>query len=460
MNRRENAAPGAVHFVGIGGAGMSALAQFHVLGGGTATGSDRLLDRGEIPDLRARLDALGVRVFPQDGSGIGPETGRVVASTAIEDDSPEFAAAKRRGLKIEHRADRLAAIAAEHRTIAVAGTNGKSTVTAMVYEILAAAGKRPSLITGAPLLSLRSDRLSGNAFRGDSDLLVIEADESDGTLTKYSPWIGVLLSLGRDHKEISEVRGLFSTFRGRCENFVVDADAKNLDEFRGGARGFGFRSGDLRGEELECWAGGSRFTVGGVSFEIPLPGRYNAFNALAAAAAAKTAGVPLEKAASALRRFGGVARRFESLGKGGGVEVVDDYAHNPDKVRAVLGAAHGRAKRLRVLFQPHGYGPARFMKDDLIAAFGESLGAGDILWMPEIYYVGGTTTKDISSRDITDGVKARGKDARFTAVRAAIVEEIVRESRPGDLVLVLGARDPGLSLFAGDVLKALEGVRA
>lgn len=460
MDRRKSAVPGAVHFVGIGGAGMSALAQFHVLDGGSATGSDRLLDRGEIPELRARLTALGVRLFPQDGSGVGPGTERLVASTAIENDSPEFAAAKRRGLKIEHRADRLAGIAAKHRTIAVAGTNGKSTVAAMIYEILAAAGEKPSLITGAPLLSLRSERLLGNAALGGSDVLVIEADESDGTLTRYFPWIGVLLSLGRDHKEVSELRRLFAEFRARAENFVVAADPDNLAEFRKGARTFGFRSGGLRGADLESGGKGSRFTAGGVSFELSLPGRYNACNALAAAAAAEAAGVPLQTAAEALRGFGGVARRFESLGDAGGVEVVDDYAHNPDKVRAVLGAARERAKRLRVLFQPHGYGPARFLKNDLIAAFAESLGADDILWMPEIYYVGGTTTKDISSRDITDAVKARGKDARFTAERAAIVEEIVRETRKGDLVLVLGARDPGLSLFAAEVLKALAGVRA
>ncbi|MFA5137847.1 MAG: Mur ligase domain-containing protein [Elusimicrobiota bacterium] len=446
---------GTNHFVGIGGSGMSALAQFHAMGGEAVSGSDRLFDRGEMRGLKARLAEAGISLFPQDGSGVGPGTRELTVSTAIEDSNPDIAAGRALGLRLVHRTDALADHVAAHRTLAVAGTSGKSTVTAMVYEVLAATGHSPSLITGAPLVSLEGRGLLGNAYRGTSDFLVIEADESDGTLPKYSPWLGMVLSLGKDHKEVPELLEMFRRFQGRCRRFVLNADYANLSGLRDGSRTFGFEAGDVRGERLELEPQGSRFQVSGVRFEVPFPGRHNAANALAAAAACLEAGVPLEDCSKALASFAGVARRFQLVGTAGGIQVVDDYAHNPDKLRAVLAAGRLRAKRLRVVFQPHGFYPTRFMKDELIEAFGASLRDGDTLWMPDIYYVGGTTVKDISSGHITAPLKERGLDARHVPVREDIILEIAAAAQPGDLVLVLGARDPTLSDFARRVLQKL-----
>jgi UDP-N-acetylmuramate--alanine ligase len=434
---------------------MSALAQFHAMGGEAVTGSDRLFDRGEMSALKARLAEAGISLFPQDGSGVGPGTRELTVSTAIESANPDIAAAKGLGLAIVHRTDALAGHVFRHRTLAVAGTSGKSTVTAMIYEALAAAGHSPSLITGAPLVSLEGRGLLGNAYRGKSDFLVIEADESDGTLPKYSPWLGVVLSLGKDHKEVPELLEMFRRFQGRCRNFVLNADYANLAELRGGGRTFGFESGEVRGEKLELGPQRSCFQVSGVRFEVPFPGRHNAQNALAAAAACLEAGVTLEESSKALASFGGVARRFQLVGSAGGIQVVDDYAHNPDKLRAVLAAGRLRARRLRVVFQPHGFYPTRFMKNELIEAFGASLEEGDTLWLPDIYYVGGTTVKDIDSGHITAPLKGRGLDARHVPVREDIIPEIAAAAQPGDLVLVLGARDPTLSDFARRVLQRL-----
>lgn len=163
----------------------------------------------------------------------------------------------------------------------------------------------------------------------------------------------------------------------------------------------------------------------------------------------------LEESSKALASFGGVARRFQLVGSSGGIQVVDDYAHNPDKLRAVLAAGRLRARRLRVVFQPHGFYPTRFMKNELIEAFGASLEEGDTLWLPDIYYVGGTTVKDIDSGHITAPLKGRGLDARHVPVREDIIPEIAAAAQPGDLVLVLGARDPTLSDFARRVLQRL-----
>lgn len=446
-----------MHFTGVGGNGMSALAQFHVLGGGEATGSDRFFDRGEAEGLRSKLAALGVRLYTQDGTGVDLGTREVVASAAVEEGNADLRRARELGLPVVARGDALARLASGRRTISIAGTSGKSTVTAMVFEVLAAAGRDPSMLTGGPVNSVKTKGLLGNAFKGRSDLLVIEADESDGTLTKAPAWIGAMLSLSKDHKELAELRELFRRFKSRSERFVVNAEGPNLDEFRAGARTFGFEVGDLRGRDLKVDGRGSSFSVDGARFELPVPGRYNAENALAAAAVCLEAGVALEVSARALRSFSGVERRFESLGSARGVEVVDDFAHNPEKVRAALAAARLRSKRVLAAFQLHGFAPARLMKAEFIEAFGAALRPSDALWLLPIFYAGGTTTRDIGPEDFARPLAALGRTARTPPGRRAALDEIVAFAKEGDLVLVMGARDPTLSDFARAILDALAG---
>lgn len=426
-----------VHFVGAAGFGVSALAQFHVMGGGAATGSDRTFDSGGAPELREKLEALGIRIFPQDGSALDGSHAYAVASTAIEKDNKDLERVRALGLKLVHRADELSRRVAEHKSIAVAGTSGKSTVVAMIFEILEAAGLSPSVITGGALTSLIRRGLVGNAFRGTSDLLVVESDESDGTLVRYRPWLGVYLNVSKDHQELAELERLFAEFRRNSANWL---DASGL-----------------RAEALEAGPQGSRFKVEGQAFVLPAPGRHNVENALAAVAACRKAGVPLAGCAEALAAFQGVSRRFERVGSARGVEVVDDFAHNPVKVAAALAAAHLRSPRVHAVFQLHGFAPARFMKAEFLDAFASALGPKDVLWLPEIFYAGGTAAKDVSAADYARELKARGKDARFFADRAAMPEALAREARDGDLVLVMGARDPSLPRFARDLLGALGG---
>ncbi|MBI3507604.1 MAG: UDP-N-acetylmuramate--alanine ligase [Proteobacteria bacterium] len=444
-----------VHFIGAAGAGVSALAQYHVMGGGAATGSDRNFDRGEAGELRAQLEALGVVIKPQDGSALDGSHAYAVASAAVEDDTPEMRRAREIGLKVMHRADCLAEHVAGRDAIAVAGTSGKSTVVAMVFEILEAAGKGPSVITGGALLALKQRGLVGNAFKGASDLLVVEADESDGTLVRYAPWLGVVLNLSKDHREPEEVRKMFASFRSRCKTFVAGADAAaGLGALARDCVTFGFESGDVRATDVRCGPEGSRFSIEGVEFSIPTPGKHNVENALAAVAASREAGVGLAAASRALSSYKGVARRFERVGAVRGVEVIDDFAHNPAKVEAAIAAAHLRSRRVLAVFQLHGFAPARFMRAEFVDSFSRALKPADALWMPEIYYAGGTAAKDISARDIAAEIAARGRDARF-ASREEIAAAIAREAKPGDCVMVMGARDPSLSAFARSILSAL-----
>ena len=443
-----------IHFVGVGGAGMSALAQIHAMDGGPATGSDRDFDRNRGGALKKKLEALGIRIFPQDGTAITTATNLVVLSTAIEDSNPEIAAAKRLNVPLMHRSEFLARHVSLMRTIAVTGTSGKSTVVAMIFEILEAAGRGPSIITGGSLLALQKRGLTGNAFRGKSDLLVVEADESDGSLVNYKPAVGVFLNLTKDHLEVAALREIFLKFRANVATALVDSDDPALADIRAD-KTFGLESGSVRAEDLALSASGSTFRVSNTSFSLPAPGRHNAANAIAAIAACVNEGVSLPDCARALASFQGVARRFQSLGSARGVEVVDDFAHNPAKIAATLTAARLRGRRTLAVYQPHGFAPTRHLKNELIEAFAAGLRPLDRLWLPDIYYVGGTASKDISSADVVEPLRARGLAAFHIADRSAIPALIAAEAREGDLILVMGARDPSLSDFARELLAAL-----
>jgi UDP-N-acetylmuramate--alanine ligase len=448
---------GRFHYAGLGGAGMSALAQFQVMTGGRASGSDRAFDHGEREGLRAQLERLGIDVLPQDGSGLGSDCVALVVSTAVEDSIPDVAAARAKGIPIIHRSELLAYFVAQHRSIAVTGTSGKSTVAAMIFAILSGAGRDPSVITGADLPELEAQGLPGNAFAGDTDLLVVEADESDGSLVRYAPAIGVVLNLQRDHKEMTEVAAMFATLRARAREALVVGDAENLDPFAGGAIRFGFGArADIRGEDVELGPASSRFRVGDGVFTLPVPGAHNVANALAAIATCRILGVALEEMVSPLASFRGIGRRFQTVGRAHGVEVIDDFAHNADKIAAAIRTAKLRASRVLAIYQPHGYGPTRFLRRDFVATFTRELAADDRLWMLEVFYAGGTATRDFSAADIVAEIGALGVQAEFAPSREFLAARIAQEARPGDLVLMMGARDPSLSALARAILASIE----
>lgn len=447
---------GRFHYAGLGGSGMSAIAQFQAMTGGRVSGSDRAFDHGERAELRAQFEALGIEVFPQDGSGVGADCAALVVSTAVEEQVPDFAEAKSRELPIVHRSEMLAHFVSAYRSIAVTGTSGKSTVTGMIFEILRGSARDPSVITGGDLPVLQTEGLIGNAYAGGSDLLVVEADESDGSLVRYAPAVGVILNLQRDHKEMAEVAAMFATLRARAREALVVGDDANLDPFAGGALRFGFSArADVRGEDVEPGAHATRFRVDDVGFEIPVPGLHNVMNALAAIAACRAVGVPLADMAAPLSRFAGIGRRFQTVGCARGVEVVDDFAHNAEKIAAAIRTAKLRGKRVLAIYQPHGYGPTRFLRRDFVRTFSEELTADDRLWMLEVFYAGGTATRDFSAADIVDEIAARGTHAEFAPSRDWLAERIAEAAKEGDVVLVMGARDPSLTAFARDIVGAL-----
>lgn len=451
---------GRFHYAGIGGSGMSALAQFQAMLGGKVSGSDRGFDRGERAEARAMLERLGITIYPQDGSGAADDCAALVVSTAVEAEVPDFAAAVARDVPVIHRSELLAHFVSTHRTIAITGTSGKSTVVAMVFEILQGAGQRPSLITGGDLVMLQREGLWGNAQCGGGELLVIEADESDGSLVRYEPAIGVILNLQRDHREEAEVAAMFKAFRARCRETVICGEQPELASLVQGGVVFGVGdAATLRGEGIVLEPDSCAFEVEGTRFTLPVPGRHNVENALAAIAACRAAGVPLGEMVAPLARFQGVGRRFQVLGTARGVEVVDDFAHNPAKLAAAIETAKHRARRVLAVYQPHGYGPTRFLRRDFVRTFQEQLAGEHRLWLLEVYYAGGTANRDFSSADIVNDIAAGGIRAEFAPTRDALIDRLTAEARDGDLVLVMGARDPSLTELARAILRRLADVR-
>ncbi len=456
--------PGRFHYAGLGGSGMSALAQFQAMRGGVASGSDRAFDLGQRAEARHQLESLGITIHPQDGSGLGADCAALVLSTAVEDTVPDVVAARRLGVTIVHRSELLAYFVDTLRSIAVTGTSGKSSVVAMIFETLRAVGRNPSVITGGDLVSLQRQDLWGNAWFGGSELLVVEADESDGSVVRYQPAIGVVLNLQRDHKEMALVADMFATFRSRIREALVVGDSAEL-EFLGRATAGGpeatwtFGStpdADVRAEDIVLEPDASRFDIDGVVFTLPVPGAHNIENALAAITACRALGVALADMVAPLAGYHGVGRRFQSLGVVRGIEVVDDFAHNPAKLAAAIATARRRAQRVLAVYQPHGYGPTRFLRQDFVDTFATTLGPGDRLWLLEIYYAGGTARRDLSSADIVADITARGTLAEFAPSRDWLLRRLAAEAKHGDLVLVMGARDPSLTTFARDVLAAVK----
>lgn len=438
-------------FIGIAGTGMSALAQYLQEDGKTVSGSDRFFLPGQPNETRDKLEQLGIRCFEQDGSGLGPGTDLVVASTAIEETVGEIRLARERGIPVLRRSELLALITASRPTMAVAGTSGKSTTTAMLFEILDRAGLSPGIISGAGLTRLIRQGRIGNAARGQGKWLVIEADESDGSIVQYHPAAGLLLNVDKDHQELDELMRLFTTFRDHSTQFVTNQShplAASLStgsghDFSTDENEAGFRAGDYRQDGFA-----SSFSINGVSFSLQTPGRHNMENAVAAVAMASLAGVSLDVAAGALRHYEGIYRRFQVYGQKHGVWLVDDYAHNPVKCAAAIRAAQAGTDKLVAWFQPHGYAPTRFLRAEFVKEISEALRPQDEIWMSEIFYAGGTAVKDISAADLVEDIRRQGRQSFFVGRREDLLEAMRPHLSTGSVLLLMGARDPSLESFA------------
>ena len=444
-------------FIGVAGVGMSAVAQYLAATGKNVSGSDRYFLTDNHSLVRSKLEQEGIKTYPQDGSGLSENIQAVVVSGAVEETNVEYVQALERKLPIIHRADMLAAIADTKKTIAVSGTSGKSTTVAMLYHIMEYAGYEPSLISGAGLTSLIKKGKIGNAVGGKGEYLIIEADESDGSLVKYRPDTGLILNIDKDHKEIPVLKELFGTFKKNTRNLLVVNCAHDLakDFSEGKEHDFGYENCGYCASDFEQNGYKIRFKINGIPFSISVIGKHNMENALAAVAVANQKGISLQQCSEALATYEGIYRRMQIIGTKGGITLIDDYAHNPVKIAAAISACQNISDRVIAWFQPHGFGPTRFLKNDFIKEISKVLRDTDQIWMSEIYYAGGTVNKDISAKDLIKGISGNGKNAFFVEPRNLFPKEIKKHLLPNTLILIMGARDPSLEEFAQFVYNSL-----
>jgi UDP-N-acetylmuramate--alanine ligase len=448
------------HFSGIAGAGMNPLARLVRARGHRVQGSDRSFDQGKSAGLAAQFAALGIEVVPQDGRGITAAVDRFVYSTAVEDETPEMKTARGLGIERVPRPALLAEVVNAGRPgVAIAGTSGKSTITGMVGWLLRESGIAATVIGGA---ALAHEGTTACFIPGpEGGPVAAEACESDGTLIGYRPAIGLVHNISRDHAELRELRGQFEVFARNCGTLLVNA---RCAEARALGRAVPSRSYCAAASDapLDVLSAGPHRARGvlhlagsDLTLDVPQPGAHNVENAAAAAMVGLELGLTTETIAELLSRFPGVARRFEVVGTtASGIRVVDDYAHNAEKIRAAITAAQAGAARVVAVFQPHGFGPARFLRAELASLLPAILRPADRFCYAEIFYAGGTVAKDISSAALAADLPPalRCGHARD---HAAVREWVCAEARPGDTVLLMGARDPDLPRLAREIFEAL-----
>jgi len=438
---------------------MSAIAQYLKAAGHTVAGSDRQFQKDQFNESQAALEAEGIHCFEQGGNGITPNVDVVVVSTAIEESVPEVQQARALGKPIKKRSEILAAIVSKKKTIAIGGTSGKSTTTAMLFEILSHAGLDPSVIGGAGLTRLIKQGKIGNASYGKGDWLVIEADESDGSIVQYHPEIGVLLNVDKDHQDLDALMELFKTFKGHSKKFIVNkshplaASLSANDENDFDVEDLPVSS--IHANHFHQQGAAIHFKIGDIGFVVNSPGKHNMENALAAIAAAHAIGIDFQTASDALKGYEGIYRRHQVLGEKNGVTVVDDFAHNPVKCARSIEACQPFSEKLIAWFQPHGYGPTRFLRHDFVEEIAKVLRPQDEIWMSEIYYAGGTAVKDISANDLINDLKNKGVNAYFVEDRNQLIPAMRPHFTPSTTLLLMGARDPSLGSFAHSVFELI-----
>ncbi len=448
-----------VHFVGIGGMGMSGIAEVLLTLGFPVSGSDLAAS-----DTTERLVAMGAQIaLGHHADRVTPNTDVVVISSAVKFSNPEVMRARELKIPVIPRAEMLGELMRMKCSLAVAGTHGKTTTTSMLGHVLAEAGLDPTLVIGGKVKGLGS-----NARLGQGEYLVAEADESDGSFLLLPPHLAIVTNIDREHLDhygsLERVHDAFVQFINSVPFYglavlCIDSVAVRglLPRVRKRFVTYGMAGdADLAAVHTRVGRDGTRFDVlerGRWVGEIRLRmlGRHNAQNALAVIAAANELGVPFETTAGALASFEGIHRRFEVKGEAGGVTVVDDYGHHPEEVKATLRAAReSHAGRLIVVFQPHRHSRTRDLFDEFLAAFDDA----DLLVLTEIYAAGEDPIDGISGEALFEAFRRRGHaDVRFVAERAAVATALLPHLRGGDMVVTLGAGD--VHRTGDDLLDAL-----
>ncbi len=449
-------------FCGIGGIGMSGIALCLQQGGHTVLGSDRAFDNGQSEQMKTILTQAGIRIVPQNGSGVTSDIHCFVVSSAVEPSIIDVQKALEHKLIILTRAQVLAYVFARKKYIAVGGTSGKTTVTAMIGHILSVLNKNPLMINGGISINTYNGAGESNIIYNESEIGVMEADESDGSIELYKPAVSVLNNISQDHKEVSENLPLFARFIDKATlGGVLNADCPNcalLRLYQQNIKTFSVtgKKADLSPTDIMCDAKGIRFSLNGKEYTLPFIGLHNLENALAAVCACSYYDIAIEDCMQALMSFKGTKRRLQCIGMADGVSVTDDYAHNPAKINAALSAVQQHKGNIYVYFQPHGFGPLKMMQSELIEMLKTRLDDRTTWLMSEPFYAGGTVNRDISSQTTIEALQQTGKKALLMHDRQEALDFLKSNVHSGDHIVIMGARDNSLTTYAEEILEVLK----
>lgn len=452
-----------VSFCGISGSGMSALAQVLNFRGYEVCGSDRSFDQGKDAQQRQALENVGIKIFKQDGSAVEKDTECLYVSTAVEDSIPDVKRAKELGVNIRKRSDLLADIFNSAKYgVAVGGTSGKTTVTAMLGFVLDKLNLKPLMVNGGLLKNYANrDGIPNVILNDNSEVCVVEADESDGSIEKYTPYIAVVNNITIDHKPIDELQDLFSNFVSKAvKGAVINLDCQNSEVLLNkNANVITFSienpSANIYISEISPLNNGIEYVLNNKKHTLKLTGRFNVANAACVLSVCQMLGIDTDVAAGILEGFLGTKRRLDIIGTKNNIAVIDDFAHNPDKVAGSMSALRDYDGRLLLMFQPHGFSPMRMMGRQIMESFAKFMNKEDMLFIPEIFYAGGSVTRDISSADLVEYAKTLGINAEFYQTREEIKHRLIHIAKSGDRIVIMGARDNSLPDFCADILKGL-----
>ena len=441
---------------------MSPLAQILSLKGYEVYGSDRSFDAGLDADRKQALEDMGIKIIPQDGSAITKDM-EVYISAALDDKNPDVKAAIKLGIPVKKRSDLLAKVFSEYEYgIAVGGTSGKTTTTAMIGYILDMLGHNPCMINGGMLRNYEGLKGLPNFIYNQDKICVIEADESDGSICKYNPSVGLINNISHDHTSMENLLEYFTTFAQNCKDaIVVNYDCKLTREIKHPRKVVTFSTvnskADFYASDIKFLPDGLKYTFKNNTFRLRLFGAFNVSNALAAIAVCAQVGINPLEAAQILEGFTGIKRRLEIVGTTpNNITLIDDFAHNPSKIGSSLGALKEYKGRLIVMYQSHSPFSAQNTGSEVAEVVAHTLRKNDIFLMPEVFMLNKEVDKGITAANIINEIKDNGFDnAFFLDTQQAVHDYILQNAREGDRIVIMGARDNTLPDFSRKLLKEL-----
>ncbi len=449
-----------IAFCAAAGNGISPLEQIMIKKGYEVYGSDQSFDIGLNLDRKKALESVGLKICPQDGSCVAPDTECLYISSIINENNPDVKAARTYNIPVKKRSDLLQEIFSQYeQNIAVGGTAGKTTTTAMIGYILDVLGKKPCMINGGMLCNFSDRPGLPNYIYNENDICVIEADESDGSIQKYHPYIGIVNNISHDHTSMEKLMEYFSNFASHVRHtLIVNADcpqASTLTSPNGILRFSTLNpNADLYAYDIKAVQQGVEYKLDGRTFTLDIIGRFNVSNALAAIAACTVLGVDKYEAAKVLESFRGIKVRLEKIGSSKDITFYADFAHNPSKIAASAAAIKEHSGRLIMMYQPHTPFSVRNTGDEVAMELAKVISPEDIVLMQEIYEI--TPQDTVSSRDIINKLKSDGHDnSYFMPGKKETRKFILENARPGDCVVIMGAHDNSLPAFCEEIMKAI-----